>query len=58
MKPKEKHGVLEAIESDGFDYAFVSYSNFEEVKDEKFHQLREAYLAARKELAKYIGHKD
>lgn len=58
MKSKEKREVLEAIESDGFDYAFVSGSDFDEVEDEKFHELRKTYLEARKALAKYIGHKD
>lgn len=58
MPVKEKREVLEEIESDGFEYTFVSYSDFDEIKDEKFHQLRKAYLVARKALAKYVGYKD
>lgn len=48
-------GVIDAIENEGFEYAFVNYSSFETVKDEKFHELRENYLEARKELADYLG---
>jgi len=40
---------------DGFDHTFRYYSNFKEVKDEKFHKLREAYLKAAEELTEYIG---
>lgn len=43
------------VEKEGFDNAFSSYSHFEEVKDEEFHRLREAYLAAGEELADYLG---
>lgn len=58
MKSKEKREVLGAIESDGFEYAFVLGSDFEEIEDEKFHQLRKAYLDARSVLADYVGYKD
>lgn len=43
------------IENEGFDYTFRDYSDFEEVKDEKFHQLRQAYKDAADELDNYIG---
>ena len=42
-------------ESESFPYAFTSYSNFEEVKDEEFHRLRLAYLEAGQALAAYLG---
>ncbi|MEK9180273.1 MAG: hypothetical protein AAB897_02580 [Patescibacteria group bacterium] len=58
MTAKEKQEIRETIESEGFDYAFTAYSDFDEVKDPKFHQLRQAYLAARKALAEYIGYED
>ena len=48
-------GVIDTIENEGFDYAFTSYSNFETVKDEKFHELRRAFLKAREELQEYLG---
>jgi len=43
------------IEKEGFHYAFVGYSDFDEVKDEKFHELRKKYLKALKELGDYMG---
>ena len=42
------------IENEGFDYCFRCYSNFEEINDEKFHELRKAYIKAAKELEKYV----
>lgn len=47
--------VLDCIEHEGFDYAFTCYSHFEQVKDEKFHDLRNKFLNARDELAEYLG---
>lgn len=55
MKPKDAAYVFNTIESEGFDYAFVHYSDFEEVKDEEFHRLREAFLNARQTLKDYLG---
>lgn len=46
--------VADKVEHEGFHYAFRSYSNFKEVKDEEFHKLRVAYLDAAKALADYI----
>jgi hypothetical protein len=42
------------IENEGFDYCFRCYSNFEEINDEKFHELRKAYIKAAKELENYV----
>lgn len=55
MTKKEQRRVNDCIENEGFDYAFTSYSHFEEVKDPEFHRLREAFLQARKALAEYVG---
>ncbi len=43
------------IEKEGFDYAFEGYSDFEEVEDQYFHELRLNYLKSRKELSDYMG---
>jgi len=43
--------------SEGFDYCFRFYSNFEEIKDKKFHELREAYKKIANELDDYINKK-
>jgi len=39
---------------EGFDYCFTGYSNWNEIKDEKFQQLKEAYCNSQKELKNYI----
>lgn len=46
--------VRSIIANEGFDYAFQHYSDFKEVKDEKFHKLRKEYLQAAKDLARYL----
>ena len=45
------------MEAEGFHYCFRSYSGFGEIKDEKFHELRKAYLSISSELEKYIKDK-
>lgn len=47
--------VKNKINQEGFDYCFISYSRFEEIKDIKFHQLRENYINSQKELENYIN---
>lgn len=51
---EEMHYVQNTVYYEGFDYAFVGYSDFKEITDSQFHVLREEYLAARKNLKKYI----
>lgn len=46
--------VNATIENEGFDYAFRHYSDFKEVKDKKFHELREAYVEAAQSLSDYL----
>jgi len=55
MKAKDLDYIRETVECEGFDYAFVNYSHFEEVKDEEFHKLREAFLEARTELCEFLN---
>ena len=40
--------VFDVIYCEGFDYAFAEYSSFTDVHNRKFHELREAFLKARK----------
>jgi len=54
MTGKEKKFVLDVVEQEGFDYSFIHYSDFKEVVDQRFHELRIAYLQAREELKNYI----
>lgn len=46
MKKKELEYVVDCILNNGMEYTFRDYSSFKEIKDEKFHQLREKYLEA------------
>jgi len=55
MKAKEHELVRDIIEKEGFDYAFCDYTDFEEIKDEKFHELRKAYVTAATALKEYVG---
>lgn len=58
MTEDEREMVKDTIEYEGFDYAFTSYTDFKKnhtVNDPEFHRLIEAFLAARQELADYIG---
>lgn len=51
MKKADRQIVQDTVENEGFDYTFVHYSNFEEIKDEEFHRLRVAYMKAQRALA-------
>lgn len=53
MKKKDREYIQATVENEGFDYAFRHYTHFEEVKDEEFHRLRQAYVAAAEALAEY-----
>jgi len=55
MARKKMAYVIDCIDHEGFDYAFTGYSDYPEVEDEKFHELRLKYLEARQALADYIG---
>jgi len=46
--------VKDKINGEGFHYCFVNYSSFSEIKDKKFHELREKYIEASKDLERYI----
>ena len=48
--------VLYRIREEGFDYTFDGYSSWQEIKDERFHQLRLNYLAAKEILYQYLEH--
>jgi hypothetical protein len=42
------------MRAEGMDYCFENYSSFEEIEDPKFHELRESYLKASRELKSYV----
>ena len=45
------------MRQEGFHYCFKHYSRFEEVEDERFHELRKQYLESADMLEKYIDSK-
>lgn len=57
MNAKDLEYVKDTIDNEGFDYAFVDYSDFSEIEDDKFHELRVAYVKAAEELREYVGFK-
>jgi hypothetical protein len=50
--------IHDVLDHESFDYAFYRYSAYKEIKNKKFHDLREAYLKARKELTEFIDWED
>ncbi len=46
--------VKSCINNEGFHYCFTDYSDFIEINDEKFHELRKLYLKAQMELENYV----
>jgi len=55
MTKDDKELIDEAIEVDGFDYAMVYYSDWQEIDDHKFQDLLGAFIEARQNLADYLG---
>ena len=49
--------VLNKMDNEGFHYCFKHYSDFSEVKDEKFHELRSEYLKCAELLGDYVKSK-
>ena len=45
------------MRDEGFHYCFKHYSSFEEIEDEKFHELRKKYLEIAEELESYVKNK-
>lgn len=50
--------VRAAIDVEGFEYAFMHYSNFKNIKNAEFHRLRLAFIEAANRLQEYIGDGD
>lgn len=58
MKPRDAIHIAGTVEKEGFESAFVDYSDFKDIQDEEFHQKRKAYLDSRKALVEYLGLED
>ena len=56
MDKHQQQAVIDIIDNEGFDYAFVHYSDFDDIENGEFHVTRNEYLKAREKLAKIIGY--
>tara|TARA_R110000868_G_scaffold14066_2_gene65588 strand:- start:85 stop:288 length:204 start_codon:yes stop_codon:yes gene_type:complete len=58
-KYNDKEGkklIEELVETEGFDYGLIEYaSSLEEIKDEEFHRLRDAYEESQTKLREYLA---
>ena len=54
---KNFESVRYKMKQEGFDYCFKHYSSFEEIQDDKFHELRKKYLDISNELEEYVHSK-
>jgi hypothetical protein len=45
------------MKEEGFHYCFHGYSNWKEIKDKTFHELRKQYLDCAQQLEDYINEK-
>ncbi len=54
MKREDAQRVNDRIKQDGLNYTLMFYSNFSEIEDEKFHQLRSAFLKSVVEFQEYL----
>ena len=54
MTKEEIKRIEDVIATEGFEYGFLEYTNFREIKDEEFHRLRLAFKGAEAELKKYL----
>lgn len=46
--------VAYKMDYEGFDYCFTGYSDWSEIEDEKFQELRAAYVKAMEDLRDYV----
>jgi len=54
MTKEELELINSIIDSEGMEYAFLSYSDFLEIKDETFHSFRRSFCEASYDLADYL----
>jgi len=54
MRPHDAESILSIIDTEGFDAAFRHYSNYRDISDPQFHQLKANYIDAARELLDYV----
>jgi hypothetical protein len=42
------------MDAEGLHYCFKHYSSFKEIKDQKFHEIRENYIKVANEIEEYV----
>ena len=60
MNEEEKEDwkyVQSKMNNEGFDYCWRCYSNFNEIKNDEFHELRRQYIKSSELLENYINNK-
>ena len=55
MSKQTLQDVLDAVETEGFDYAMRFYSNWKDVDNEEFQQLYTKYIESANELENFLG---
>ncbi len=58
LTEEEKNKICGDIDEEGFSGAFLNHSEYPEIKDAKFHLLRNEFIKAQRELSEYIGWDD
>ena len=58
MKKSDLEEIQSIIDNEGFDYTFAHYSNFNDIKDKEYHELKKKFLDSRAELGKYLKLED
>lgn len=46
--------VINAINNEGFEYAFIHYADYSDVPQEEFQEKYRAYMKAHRELKEYL----
>lgn len=49
--------IMSIVQTEGLDYAFSHYAIYRDVNDMKFHELRQKYIEAAKEIRQYVESK-
>lgn len=49
--------VMYRMDNEGIEYCFKKFSSFEEVEDEKFHQIRQELINKIDEMRQYVQSK-
>jgi hypothetical protein len=58
LSTEEKELINGVVDGEGFDYGFAHYTDFPEIDDKEFHELRNEYLEARQNLLDYCDIED